>query len=300
MTSTNIGLALGGGGARGVAHIGVLQELHKADIKFDVISGTSAGSIIGAMYAGTLDPFWIENQFRKFIKSKLFKTLHFKSFKKNSNPSSIFDQITKKVSNHYVLMMGLNRISIISKDRLKKAISYLMPCENFNELKIPLKIISTDLNSGNDIITTSGDLVEAVVQSSSIPGFVEPTMNKDKIIVDGGVGMPIPTSVLKGDCKFILAVDISNYDVKPLNNLNIMKIMKRSDTITSLRLKSTLSKKADFLIRPNTMGLHWSEFDKFEGLLDCGKISVIENLKKIRSAINQNSSFFDKLKQWLS
>ena len=54
MTSTNIGLALGGGGARGVAHIGVLQELHKADIKFDVISGTSAGSIIGAMYAGTL------------------------------------------------------------------------------------------------------------------------------------------------------------------------------------------------------------------------------------------------------
>ncbi|MFL3007919.1 MAG: patatin-like phospholipase family protein [Candidatus Neomarinimicrobiota bacterium] len=300
MTSTNIGLALGGGGARGIAHIGVLQELHKADIKFDVISGTSAGSIIGAMYAGTLDPFWIENQFRKFIKSKLFKTLHFKSFKKNSNPSSIFDQITKKVSNHYVLMMGLNRISIVSKDRLKKAISYLMPCENFNELKIPLKIISTDLNSGHDIITTSGDLVEAVVQSSSIPGFVEPTMNKDKIIVDGGVGMPIPTSVLKDNCKFILAVDISNYDVKPLNNLNIMKIMKRSETITSLRLKSTLSKKADFLIRPNTMGLHWSEFDKFEGLLDCGKISVIENLKKIRSAINQNSSFFGKLKQWLS
>ena len=76
-------------------------------------------------------------------------------------------------------MMGLNRTSIVSKDRLKKAISYLIPCENFHELKIPLKVISTDLNSGNDIITTSGDLVEAIVQSSSIPGFVEPTKNKD-------------------------------------------------------------------------------------------------------------------------
>ena len=151
MTSQNIGLALGGGGARGVAHIGVLQELHKAKIKFDIISGTSAGSIIGAMYAATLDPFWIENQFRKFIKSKLFSTLHFKSFKKNSNPNSIFDQITKKVADHYVLMMGLNRTSIVSKDRLKKAISYLIPCENFHELKIPLKVISTDLNSGKYI-----------------------------------------------------------------------------------------------------------------------------------------------------
>ena len=63
MTPPVIGLALGGGGARGAAHIGVLQELHKANIKVDVISGTSAGSVIGAMYAATLDPFWIENQF---------------------------------------------------------------------------------------------------------------------------------------------------------------------------------------------------------------------------------------------
>lgn len=300
MTSPNIGLALGGGGARGVAHIGVLQELHNAKIKFDIISGTSAGSIIGAMYAATLDPFWIENQFRELIKSKLFTTLHLKSFKKNSNPNSIFDQITKKVSDHYVLMVGLNRRFIVSKDRLKKAISYLIPCENFHDLKIPLKVISTDLNSGNDIITTSGDLVEAIVQSSSIPGFVEPTKNRDKIIVDGGVGMPIPITTLKSDCKFILAVDISNYDIKPLKNINIMKIMKRSETITSLRLKSILSKKADFLIRPNTMGLHWSEFDKFEDLLDCGRVSVRENLKQLKSAINQNSSFYDKLKQWLS
>ena len=112
--------------------------------------------------------------------------------------------------------------------------------------------------------------------------------------------MPIPITALKGDCKFILAVDISNYDIKPLNRINIMKIMKRTETITSLRLKSILSKKADFLIRPNIMGLHWSDFDKFEDLLDCGKVSVRENLKKIKSAIDQKSSLFSKLKQWLS
>jgi NTE family protein len=300
MTLPVIGLALGGGGARGAAHIGVLQELHKANIKFDVISGTSAGSVIGAMYAATLDPFWIENQFRKFIKTKAFSSLHLKSFLNDSNPDSIFDQITKKVSDHYVLMMSLNRTSIISKNRLKKAISTLLPCNRFEELKVPLKVVSTNLNNGHDLISTSGDLIEAVVQSSSIPGFVEPTKIENKIIVDGGVGMPVPILALKGECEFSLAVDVSNYEIEPLKKINIIEIMKRSETVSSLRLKNILSKKADFLIRPDIMGLHWSEFDKFDELLDSGKIAAKESLKNLKSAINNKSSIFSKLKQWLS
>ena len=72
MISPILGLALGGGGARGAAHIGVLQEFHKANIKFDIISGTSAGSVIGAMYAATLDPFWIEDRFKRFINSTCY------------------------------------------------------------------------------------------------------------------------------------------------------------------------------------------------------------------------------------
>ena len=300
MTFCRIGLALGGGGARGAAHIGVLQELHKSKIKFDIISGTSAGSVIGAMYASTCDPLWIEQRFKEFIDSKPFSGLHVKRILKDRNPDSVIDQLTKKISNHYVMFMGLNRSFIVKKSRLKKAISFLVPCENFEDLKIPLRIVSTDLNTGNDIISSSGNLIDAIVQSCSIPGFVEPTKLNENIIVDGGVSMPIPILALKSNCDFILAVDISNYKLKPLKKLNIIEILKRSEMITSLRLKSKLAKKADFLIRPDTLGLHWSDFGKFNDLIESGKFAVRSQVKDLQAKVKGHSSLLSSLKQWLS
>ena len=112
MTAPFLGLALGGGGARGAAHIGVLQELNKAEIQIDLIAGTSAGSIIGAMYAASNDPFWVESRFKKFMKSDSFEGLRSGRILDDRNPDSVLDQIAKKVKDHYVVMMGLNRESI--------------------------------------------------------------------------------------------------------------------------------------------------------------------------------------------
>ena len=134
MTEPFLGLALGGGGARGAAHIGVLQELSKAEIQIDLIAGTSAGSIIGAMYAASNDPFWVESRFRKFMKSESFEGLRSGRMLDDRNPDSVLDQIAKKVKDHYVVMMGLNRDSIVKKDPLRKAISFLVPVEKFDEL----------------------------------------------------------------------------------------------------------------------------------------------------------------------
>ena len=136
MTEPFLGLALGGGGARGAAHIGVLQELDKAEIKIDLIAGTSAGSIIGAMYAASNDPFWVESRFRKFMKSESFEGLRSGRMLDDRNPDSVLDQIAKKVKDHYIVMMGLNRESIVKKGPLRRAISFLVPVKNFDELKI--------------------------------------------------------------------------------------------------------------------------------------------------------------------
>lgn len=295
-----LGLALGGGGARGAAHIGVLQELHQGGVKIDTIAGTSAGSVIGAMYAATGDPFWVENRFRDFIKSKPFSGLRSKRLAKGGNPDSIFDQIAKKVSDQYVMMMSLKRRSIIKKDPLLKAIKFLLPVSTFKELKVPLKVISTDLNSCEDRIDDSGDLIEAVVRSCSIPGFVEPSELNNEIIVDGGVGMPIPVPAIKKECVFTLAIDISRYQLKPMKKVNMMEIIKRADMVTSLRLKARLSEEADFVISPNTMGLHWSDFDQFETLIEKGKDAARISLDQLKTSINQKQTIFSKMKEWLS
>ena len=239
MTKPFIGLALGGGGARGAAHIGVLQELHDADIQIGTIAGTSAGSIIGAMYAASDDPYWVEDHFRKFMKSSAFSGLRSRKMMDDRNPDSVLDQIAKKVKDHYVVMMGLNRESIVKSGPLYDAINYLIPVEIFQELKIPMKVLATDIQSCEDIIHESGNLINALVQSSSIPGFVEPA----------------------GD-------------------------------------ESELSKKADFVIKPDTLGVHWSDFHQFDQLLENGRSAARQSIDSLKRLIDEKNSILYKLKLW--
>ena len=161
-------------------------------------------------------------------------------------------------------------------------------------------MISTNLNSCEDRIDNSGDLIEAVVRSCSIPGFVEPSELNNDMIVDGGVSMPIPVPAIKKECAFTLAIDISRYQLKPIKKVNMMEIMKRADMVTSLRLKARLSEEADFVIRPDTMGLHWSDFDQFEALIEKGKDAARTSLDQLRTSINQKQTIFSKMKEWLS
>ena len=132
----------------------------------------------------------------------------------------------------------------------------MLPAVTFEELKIPLKILVTDIQSGEDFIHDSGDLKEAIVQSSSIPGFFEPTYNDGRLLVDGGVTAPIPIYLLKKLTKLVMAIDVTNYSVKPMKNPNMIEIVRRSDIITSLRLSERIAQDADILIRPDLSLIH--------------------------------------------
>ena len=197
MSKSYLGLALGGGGARGAAHIGVIQALHSAGVRPDVIAGTSAGSTLGAMYAATLDPDWIENRFREFMKDESFKKFNSGELLDGRNQETMLNKVTSKVKQHYMVILGLNKSYVAGREILQKAVDYLIPVDTFEELQIPLKVLVTDIQSGEDVIHESGNLKEAIVQSSSIPGFFEPTHQGERILVDGGVTAPIPVYLLK-------------------------------------------------------------------------------------------------------
>jgi len=164
MSKLKIGLALGGGGARGAAHIGVLKVLHNNGIIPDVIGGTSAGALIGAMYAATQDPDWIDKRFKEFMSSDVYTELGVERLQLGQNPESVIGQVTKFVQDRLVFAMALTRTSIIKKDRLVKAFDYLMPVKSFEKLKIPLNVYATDLQTGETICYNSGDLIDAVAE----------------------------------------------------------------------------------------------------------------------------------------
>ena len=281
MSKPYLGLALGGGGARGAAHIGVIQTLHRAGVRPDVIAGTSAGSTVGAMYAATLDPDWIEKRFREFIEHESFRTFNSGELLDGRNQETFLSKVTSKVKQHYMVILGLNRSYVAKREILENAVDYLLPVDTFEELKIPLKILVTDIHSGEDIVYESGELKEASVQSSSIPGFFEPTHKDGRLLVDGGVTAPLPVSVLKKLTEVVMAIDITNHSLKPLEDPNMIEIVRRSDIITSLKLKERIAQDADILIRPDVLGLHWSEFGKFDDLLKSGRDAAAKTLKSI-------------------
>ena len=281
-----LGIALGGGGARGAAHIGVLQKIKEAGIKVDLVSGVSAGSVIAAMYAFSEDPFWIEDKFRK-----LWSKSDFISKKKmtsdNDKSISFAESFKKKISDHYTAIHNLHKNSLVDTFELEEAIKTLLPINNFSELKIPLKVVATNLNNGEDVVYERGDLIGPLVQSCSIPGIFSPIIERNKVISDGGVGMPIPITVIKNICNFTIVIDIGQYKLNGLDSSNAKSITKRANIITSNRLKSLLSLQADFVIKPDTLGKEWSDFNACEDLLIQGRKSAENIMNELMKSLKK-------------
>lgn len=288
MTKPFLGIALGGGGVRGAAHVGVLQELDEAGIAIDMVAGVSAGAVVGAMYAHSLDGKWVEDQFRKVWASTKFQDVAAKRFIQSGPSDPWIHKIRKNITEHALAIMSLHRSSIMTNESLREILRMLIPARTFDQMKIPLKIVSTDIETGDDIISDKGDLMDALVKSCAIPGIMEPVEDEGRLMVDGGVGMPIPVPALKEDCQMTLAVDIGLYEFERLDRPNARTIKIRSDIITSNRLKSRLASEADLVIKPDTLGFHWSRFDSGEILFQNGRKAAKERLSRLMKMIEKN------------
>tara|TARA_B100000214_G_scaffold69446_1_gene46350 strand:+ start:6783 stop:7718 length:936 start_codon:yes stop_codon:yes gene_type:complete len=283
-----IGLALGGGGARGACHIGVLRVLEDNGIIPDVIAGTSAGSMIGAMYASELNAKIVEEKYMKHIQSENFKDLGFRYIPNSEKDDSIFSQIVKQIKNQYVLMVSSNRKSIIKNERLSKAAKILFEADRFEDLKIPLFVSATDLITGNPIIYKTGNLVDAVVQSSTIPGFVEPTYQNNRMLVDGGISLPTPVTPLIGECDFIIAVNITRGVTNQPEPNNIFEILNRSRDVSIGQLNKYVLEKSNFVIKPEHNNLHWSAFDQSDEFLEVGRKAALDSIENLLDTLNSN------------
>lgn len=167
MFSRRIGLALGGGGARGVAHLGVLEHFESIGLKIHCLSGTSAGAIIASLYAFGIDLETIKNELRHI------------------NPAPL-------------VSIKLGRLGLFENTEVKEMLERLLPKNALIEASpIPLTIKATDILTGNGILLTKGNVVDAVLASSCVPGFYLPVEKDALILVDGGLTENVPLSGLK-------------------------------------------------------------------------------------------------------
>jgi len=187
-----IGLALGGGGARGAAHFGILKVLEEEGIPIDIIAGTSMGAIVGAMYAQNPDAAAVTERYEKFINSVDYGSLGLQDIAPSVQDSHILQKFARTIAQRiYISSMG-SRSGIMKPEFLEKALEELLDRGNIQDTKIPFGAVATDLNSGSTLLMRKGSIRKAVRRSALIPGYLPPEQDGERLITDGAVSEPVP------------------------------------------------------------------------------------------------------------
>lgn len=269
-----IALVLSGGGAKGAAHIGVLKVLEKYQVPIDIIVGTSVGSIVGGMYSVGYSPEEIE---------KTVLNLKFNSLLTNSKDRNL-KNIEEKIENDkYPFTMSIDKnlrlsfpMGILNGEniylQLKDIFSRAENIKNFNELPIEYRAITTDLQTGKEVILSDGDLAIATFKSMAIPSFLEPIKDENKFYVDGGVVNNFPIDVaLSLGADIIIAVDITAETSKINEKSNLVTILDKLATYNGNRKTETHKKLADLLIVPDVKDHDTIDFGNLNELVVAGE-----------------------------
>ena len=251
-----IGLALGGGGARGIAHLGVWQRLQELGIPIHCIAGTSIGAIAGAIIAaGRVD--------------KALAWCEMSSWKKL--PELLFDFPTMK--------------ALIAGRSVEKKLRQIIATERFPDLPIPFAAVATDLNTGEAVVMQDGDLISAVRASMSIPGVFSPIERDGRVLVDGQFVNPVPVSVCRAlGADVVIAVDVNPLGdpatAKPFKKLRITDVLLKSFGILNYELtrRELAVNKPDVLIRPDVGKVVALDFRRVGPLVEIGRQAVDERM----------------------
>ena len=284
-----VGLALGGGGARGLAHIGVLKVLERENIPIDLITGTSMGAIIGGVYALKKDISAIEKIAQKYSKISEFNIDFSFSEKERKDKPFFLKKMSDFLKKGYILNLELRRKYINDGEELKKIIKDLVGDKAFTDTKIPFAAVAADLVKGEKVIIRKGKLFDALLASASIPGMFPPVILDKKILVDGGIVDVVPIEAAQSlGANFVIGVNVGQTIKKRVEFDNAVEIFFRSDSITSAELRKLQLSFADVVITPKVGRFHWSDFSKPEQCIREGEIAaqnaILELKKKLKKA----------------
>lgn len=243
-----LGIVLGGGGARGFAHIGVIKALEELRVPINFISGTSIGAIIGGAYAaGAFDKAlsWVAMpNWRKL--PRLFIDFH------------------------------LSKKALIRGDRIEKFFREMLPVESFEEVNIPLAVVGTDLMCGKEVVMKTGDLHSAIRASMSVPGVFNPVQRDGHVLIDGGLVNPLPINVCSDlGADKIIAVDLNSKDGidddVDYMALNIFSVVDETfRVVMNIAGSRTEVSDADIILRPPLSEVSFFDFHKAKRIVKIG------------------------------
>ncbi len=249
-----VGLALGGGAARGFAHVGVIKALEAAGIPVDVVTGTSAGSMVAVMYASGMNAAQLQQA------------------------SSTMDEAT-------LADWTLSTRGMIKGQALQDYVNGQVKNRPLDAMNKPVGVVSTDFQSGQGITFTRGNSGMAVRASASIPGVFSPTKIGDRTYVDGGLASPVPAKAAKQmGADFVIAIDISARPGKPPEGL--AATLNQTVAIMGQNLRNEeLKSYADVVIHPNLDHVSGTDFKSRTVSIAEGEAATVREMSQIKAAI---------------
>ena len=254
----SIGLALSGGAARGLAHVGVLKALSEHDIPIDFLAGTSAGALVAGTYASGMSISEIES-------------------------------IARSLRWRDVGRMTMSRMGVQSNERLEQYLRSQLPVTRFEEFPIPFAAVATDLKSGRGVIMQGeGDVPFAIRASCAIPGWYVPVTDEHgRQLVDGGLVANIPSDVARSmGADVVIAVDVNAEGATFLGpSLSIISVVLQSMMLVQRTASLYQSAVADLVIKPKIGHIRWDEMRRADELISAGYEAGNESIPEIQRVI---------------
>lgn len=249
----SIGLALGGGFARGIAHIGVLKVLEEENIPVRIVTGTSVGALIGAAYCSGLSIGELEDLAHK---------VRFTSFAR----------------------WTLSRYGFASNDRMVSFLTRTLKAKTFEELKIPLGVTATDFNTGEGVVFHSGSIIDPVRASCAYPGMFLPVEIRGRYLVDGMLSHPVPTRPLREmGADRVLAVHLKGTWSNGGPPRHLFDVIGQSFAIAQDAMACLWREAADLVIEPNVAGFGYDDFQRADALIRVGEAAMRNALPEVRN-----------------
>ena len=259
-----VGVALGGGVARGIAHIGVLRELEKNRIPIDLIAGTSVGSLIAGAYAAGLSTDQLEH-------------------------------LAHTISWADLGRMTVSRLGFYNNARTEEYIRATFPVDTFEKLRLPLGVVATDLQAGKMVVFTEGDLALAIRASCAIPCYYTPVMVNGRLMVDGGLVGHLPAAVVRGmGADIVIASDVNSQSLPIAPPTNIFTVMSQALSIMGRSSVSYLYQDADVVVSPKVAHVKPDDLSKASEMIEAGQEAAHHHIPTIQHLLTPEKKGFIK------
>ena len=256
MDYPKIGLALGSGGARGLAHIGVIKVLEEEGIPIHMIAGSSMGALVGTFYAA-------------------------------GHNVEYLIKISQAFRRKYFLDFTLPKLGLISGNKIKEFIRIFTHNKNIEDLKLPVAIIATDVHTGEKVVFRKGPIAERLRASISIPGIFVPETVEGRMLFDGGVSDRVPVSVVREmGADIVIAVDVAGLKTNATIS-TIYDVIFQSIDIMQKELVTSRELQADVMIRPDVEMYNAYSFAQASEIIEKGEVEARKALDRIRKVIEE-------------